>query len=129
MRKAGKDYPVPGTNHLLTKGTAVFVSIYAIHHDPEYYPEPQKFDPERFVPQELSKKRNQLTYIPFGEGPRNCIALRFGMMQARIGLVTLLRNFELFPTSRTVDKVKFSMKGIVLQLDGGLWLGLKKLHQ
>lgn len=56
----------------IKKGTSIFIPIYGIHHDPQYYPDPEKFDPERF------NDANKHTivpgsYIPFGVGPRNCI--------------------------------------------------------
>lgn len=43
------------------------LNIYSFHHDPEYYPDPEKFDPERFTP-ENCKERNPFTFLPFGEG-------------------------------------------------------------
>lgn len=70
MRVATKDYQVPDSNVIIKKGTTVFTSIYAIHHDAEYFPDPEKFDPERFSPSEI-EKRNKLPFTPFlafGEG-------------------------------------------------------------
>jgi cytochrome P450 family 6 len=56
----------------LRKGTPVYLPVMGIHHDPQYYPEPERFDPERFT-EENKKSRPHFTYLPFGEGPRNCI--------------------------------------------------------
>ena len=72
VRKCNKDYPVPDTNLVIDKGTGVMVSIYALHHDPEYYPDPQNYDPDRFDPSEV-ERRHPFAFLPFGAGPRNCI--------------------------------------------------------
>jgi cytochrome P450 family 6 len=72
IRVCTKPYTIPGTNVLLEKGTPVIIPIYAIHRDPLYYSDPDRFDPERFT--EYNKeKRPAYTYLPFGEGPRICI--------------------------------------------------------
>ena len=54
----------------------VIIPIYALHHDPDYYPHPQKFDPERFN-EENKRKRHPFVYLPFGAGPRNCLGKLF----------------------------------------------------
>ena len=69
IRKATKDYKVPDSDVVLKKGSTVMASVYAIQHDPEFYPEPEEFIPERFTPEEVAK-RHPLSYLPFGEGPR-----------------------------------------------------------
>lgn len=76
QRIASQDYHIPDTKIVLEKGTAVLVPIYAIHHDPEIYPIPEKFDPDRFSPEEV-KKRHQFSWLPFGGGGRICIGMRF----------------------------------------------------
>lgn len=72
MRKSLQDYNIPNTDVVLEKGTNVFIATYAIHHDEEFYPNPEKFDPERFS-EEGKQGRRPFTYLPFGDGPRNCI--------------------------------------------------------
>jgi len=54
----------------------VIIPIYGFHHDPNYYPDPMKFNPERFT-EENKRTRHSYTYLPFGEGPRNCIGIVF----------------------------------------------------
>lgn len=69
LRKCAKEYKIPGTDQVIPEGKNVLIPIYSIHHDPEYYPEPEKFDPERFST-ENTLARNPLTFLAFGEGPR-----------------------------------------------------------
>lgn len=125
-RQVAKDYTVPGTNNVLKKGMMVVVPIYAIQHDPEYYPNPDVYDPDRFSPEELGK-RNSLTFLPFGEGPRVCIGLRFGMMQARIGLAIMLNHFKFTKCSKSVIPLVFAKNTPILSPATGLWLNVEKL--
>jgi cytochrome P450 family 6 len=71
-RECTKPITLRGTDVTVEKGMLVLVSILGLHHDPKYYPDPQKFDPERFSEAE-KKKRPTFCYLPFGEGPRMCI--------------------------------------------------------
>lgn len=71
-RKTQNDYNIPGTKDVIEKGTSIIIPILAIQRDPQYYPNPEKFDPDRFD----AKNRDAMTWLPFGDGPRNCIGLR-----------------------------------------------------
>uniref|UniRef100_A0A915CB69 Cytochrome P450 n=1 Tax=Parascaris univalens TaxID=6257 RepID=A0A915CB69_PARUN len=77
----------------IEKGTFVYLPTYAIHYDERYYPNPEKFDPERFSRSEKAK-RDPVTFAPFGIGPRNCIGLRLAQMEIRLILVHFLRSFQ-----------------------------------
>ena len=104
----------------------VTIPVMGIHHDPEIYPEPEVFNPERFT-KEAVVERHPYAYIPFGKGPRDCIGLRFGLMQSRVGLATILNNFRLVPTEKTPNPIKFSTSSPVLSPEGGMHLGIEKL--
>jgi hypothetical protein len=65
-------YKIPDTDVVLEKGILTVIPVLALHHDPKYYPDPERFDPERFSEEEKAK-RHQYVYLPFGEGPRICI--------------------------------------------------------
>nr|AVM18979.1 odorant degrading protein 9 [Holotrichia parallela] len=82
---------------IVPKGMMVTVDAIGIHHDPNIYPDPYNFDPERFSP-ENSSGRNPYAFIPFSAGPRNCIGQKFAMLEMKATLTSILRNFRLLPT-------------------------------
>ncbi|CAD7079539.1 unnamed protein product [Hermetia illucens] len=126
MRVAEEDYPVPGTDKIVEKGQRIFIPAYSIHHDPDIYPNPEVFDPSRFEPEEI-KKRHPMSFLGFGDGPRNCIGARFGQMQTRIGLVTLLRSYRFTPCNKTLIPMKYS-RVFVLSPEGGMYLNVEKIN-
>lgn len=71
-RKTMNDYKIPGTNLIIEKGIPVFIPLLGLHYDQKYFPKPQLFDPDRFS-EENRNSRTNYVYMPFGEGPRNCI--------------------------------------------------------
>jgi cytochrome P450 family 6 len=75
IRKAINDYKIPKSDLVIPSGALTLIPVYAIHHDPEIYPNPSKFDPERFS-DENKRKRHSMSFLPFGEGPRVCIGER-----------------------------------------------------
>lgn len=111
---------------MLDKGILALIPVHNIHHDPEIYPEPEKFDPSRFDPEEV-KNRHPMAYLPFGDGPRNCIGLRFGKIQAKIGLVSLLRRFKFSVSNRTDVPLIFSKKSFLLTTDDGIYLKVERV--
>ncbi|XP_037941491.1 probable cytochrome P450 6a13 [Teleopsis dalmanni] len=125
-RVCTKDYAIPNTNHVIEKDTLVIVPIDAIYHDPEIYPNPEQFDPERFSADEV-KKRHPMANLGFGEGPRICVGKRFGTMQIMIGLVMLLRNYRIMPTSKTCVPMQYKLNKLVTEAKDGIYLKLVKI--
>jgi cytochrome P450 len=86
----------------IPRGTMVFVSPYVTHRHPDYWENPEGFDPERFTP-EREAARPRYAYIPFGGGPRFCIGQGFAMTEAAIILAVLASRFRLeLATSREI---------------------------
>ncbi|XP_066259970.1 cytochrome P450 9e2-like [Euwallacea similis] len=104
----------------------LWIPIISIHHDEKYYPDPEKFIPERFSE---ANKGNILpyTYLPFGVGPRACIGSRFALLEIKAIMFYLLKNFEVVLTKNTRIPLKFVRKSIALTPEGGIPLGLKSL--
>jgi cytochrome P450 len=71
-RECTKTYKIPGSDVTLEKGMLTVIPVLGLHYDPKYYPDPDRFDPERFSEEEKAK-RHHFVYLPFGEGPRICI--------------------------------------------------------
>ena len=102
--------------------------MHGIHHDAEIYPEPSKYDPDRFNPEEVAK-RHQYAFLPFGEGPRVCIGMRFGLMETKIGLAKLLLNYQFtLDRSKTSVPLKISPPKIVLTPDELIYVNVTKLN-
>lgn len=121
-RVCTKTYHVPESDVVVEEGTQVLIPVLALHHDPKYYPDPERFDPERFSDEEKAK-RHQYVYLPFGEGPRICIGNRFGLMQTKVGLVSLLAKYEFTLTKKTpVPLVVDPKSSFVMAAQGGMWL-------
>ena len=105
-RRTMSDYTLGNTGISIKKFEQVEIPIYAIHMSEEFYPDPQKFDPDRF----MSERRRQLipyTYLPFGGGPRNCIGMRFALMEIKLCLTQLIHRYKFLPCDKTDDPVKF----------------------
>ncbi|XP_043662809.1 probable cytochrome P450 6a14 [Drosophila teissieri] len=126
IREVNRDYKIPNSDIVLDKGVLALIPVHNIHHDPEIYPEPEKFDPSRFDPEEV-KNRHPMAYLPFGDGPRNCIGLRFGKIQAKIGLVSLIRRFKFSVSNRTEVPLILSKKNFLLGTDNGIYLKVESI--
>lgn len=127
-RVTNEPYKLPHTDQVLEKGTPIYISMEGMHYDPEYFPNPEKFDPERFNEE---NKRNipSCVYFPFGEGPHSCIGNRFGLLQAKLGIIHILKNCEVTPSEKTTIPVQIDPKGAMLApLHGVIYLNIQKIN-
>lgn len=97
-RSCTKDW-VSGDGSLkIKKGTVVMTPLWAVHRNPEYFSEPEVFNPERFIPEKDSYKRDKkhpYAYTPFGVGLRNCIGMRLAIETLKVNTCILLREFRI----------------------------------
>lgn len=126
FRIAIKDYRVDGSDHMIEKGTRIFISLFGVHRDPDIYPDPMKFDPERFNEENVNS-RPAFTYFPFGEGPRLCIGKRFAMMQMRLGISSFISQFRVVVCPETPREIKFDVGAPLISSDKPVILKIEKL--
>lgn len=122
-RKAGSD--ITYGNLTIPKGMFIEAPVWSIHYDEDTYPEPYVFKPERFLP-ENKQKYHPLAFLPFGAGPRNCIGTRFAMMESKLTLARLVKNYVINPTPRTKDPLPTISKRTITSPRDGVWITLSK---
>ena len=126
-RYATEDYPVPGhPNYVIKKGMLVLIPAACIHRDERYYPDPHKFNPDNFSPDKVAE-RDSILHMPFGDGPRICIGMRFGKMQALVGLAVLLKNFKFEVCEQTQIPIKFHKENFLCSSEKGIHLRVTKV--
>ncbi|GFY50780.1 cytochrome P450 4V2 [Trichonephila inaurata madagascariensis] len=91
-RRITEDTTICG--YSVPKDSSCIVAVYLLHRDASVFPVPEKFDPNRFLP-ENSTNRNPFAYIPFSAGPRNCIGQRFAIMEEKVIVSSILRNYTI----------------------------------
>ena len=97
-RECDEDYDLNGIH--ITKGTEVQIPIYALHHDPDVWQDPEKFDPKRFRGP-AKDTHHAFQFLPFGAGPRNCIGMRFALMEIKLALVKILMKYKFVRSPET----------------------------
>ncbi|CAG2169916.1 unnamed protein product, partial [Oppiella nova] len=90
IRTATRDYTLPGTGISMQRGQKVEVPVYAIHNQDRFFPNSEHFDPGRFL-----TDRRPTMYMPFGVGPRNCVAGRFAMLELKMVVAQIVKCFTL----------------------------------
>ncbi|XP_049762570.1 cytochrome P450 4C1-like [Schistocerca cancellata] len=96
-----EDTSLAGGRHVAPQGSTVLIAYYLMHRHPELFPEPDKFDPGRFLEGGSATSRKAYSYIPFGIGTRKCIGNRYAVLQMKVILATILRRYRILPgTSR-----------------------------
>ena len=99
-------------------GVCLVPNAYLVHHDPDLYPDPYAFRPERF----LDESPGTYTWIPFGGGRRRCLGASFALLEMRIVLRAVLRAYELRPVAGTPELAR--RRNITVRPGGGSTVGV-----
>ncbi|XP_069680205.1 cytochrome P450 4C1-like isoform X3 [Periplaneta americana] len=91
-------------SHTVPAGVTACVPIFAIHRDPDIFPNPTQFHPDNFLPERVVN-RHPYAYIPFSAGPRNCIGQKFAMLEVKMVLSSILRSYEVRSADKSEDLV------------------------
>lgn len=118
-----------GKTVLIEKGTCIDIPIRVIQHDPEYYPNPDEFIPERFDPENGGIKafKDKGVFVVFGDGPRICLGMKFAIMLAKASVVHVTRKFELTVNEKTEPAWTLEPADFVNRKKGGMWLNFRPL--
>ena len=99
----------------LERGTELIFSPHLLHHDPRFYPEPERFDPDRWLPEHMAKLPRG-AFIPFGAGARQCIGNVFAKTAIAIAVATIVRKWQLIPVQGKPVRIKVADSAYPSQL-------------
>ncbi|CAD6192814.1 unnamed protein product [Caenorhabditis auriculariae] len=114
MRELATDQQLGGVT--VPKGVHVLINHHLVHRDPSQWPDPERFDPDRFLP-ENAAKRHTYSFIPFSAGSRNCIGQRFAILEEKVILAHILRRFRIVAVEAR-HEVRYKVEIIMRPING-----------
>jgi hypothetical protein len=124
-REAQADYHF--RDMIIPKGTGINIGVYQLHHDPNLWKDAEKFIPDRFLKDKSLS--SSIAFQPFGFGPRNCVGLRFALLEAKMTIARLLKSYKLIPGPRTeigID-IQVEFKPISMTPKNGVFVKVVKI--
>ncbi len=114
-----------GTSFVVPKGMLVQIPGSGHHMDKKYYPDPHNYNPDENFSAEAKAARSPYSFLAFGQGPRNCIGMRFAQLMAKMCLARLVTNFEFTPGPKMpeLSSDNMTMTGMP---KGGVWFKAKR---
>lgn len=111
-----KEYPIEELNLTVPEGTPIVISLLGLMRDPENFPDPDNYFPDRFS--DDNPMYNPDAFIPFGDGPRACIGLRMGKIVTKIALISLLQSYDF----ECVDdrELEIANHGLTISIESGI---------
>lgn len=121
LRRATKEFELPNSVFVIARGNNLIIPTAAIHRDPQLYPDPLRFDPDRFEPDAV-RARPAMSFLPFGEGLRGCIARQLAEQQLLVGLVALLQRHKYAPCADTQIPLQYDNGKLLLMPENDIQL-------
>uniref|UniRef100_A0A6P4G0X4 Probable cytochrome P450 4d20 n=1 Tax=Drosophila rhopaloa TaxID=1041015 RepID=A0A6P4G0X4_DRORH len=107
-------------NKTIPANTSIYLVMYFAHRDPDYFPDPLSFKPERFLDGE-GESHEIFAYVPFSAGPKNCIGQKFAILEMKALISKVLRHYELLPLGEQLKP----MLNFILRSVSGMNVGLR----
>ncbi|KAL1138633.1 hypothetical protein AAG570_008696 [Ranatra chinensis] len=110
------DEDVKLSNCILPAGCTAALAAYALHMDEKIYPNPKKFDPSRFTPENIAS-RHKYSFLPFSGGPRSCIGSKYAMLSMKTTLSSFLRRYRVYSTCK-IEDIRLELGLLMMSVDG-----------
>ncbi|XP_075557329.1 cytochrome P450 3A16-like isoform X2 [Dermacentor variabilis] len=125
-RGCASDYVHKGIT--IPAGTNIIIPHYHMSRDPAFWKEPEIFDPERFSPENKGEV-DPAAYQPFGQGPRNCVGIRFAQLEMKLTLAKLMAKYKLVLDDRHIKEKVLELEStfVLAYPKHGIWLKLEKI--
>lgn len=127
-RECDEAYQIPDSSIVIPKGTRVTIPIHSIHNDADYYPEPDKFIPERFSDEEKAG-RPPYTFLAFGAGPRICVAWKLAMLEMKLCLFRIIPKYKFSICPKTIVPIRLKPRSILHAANHDITLSVTKLFR
>ncbi|XP_054926571.2 cytochrome P450 3A12-like isoform X2 [Dermacentor andersoni] len=125
-RHCDKDTTIMG--HFFPAGVNIMIPTWHIHHDPALWPEPFEFRPERFDPDGSGGLPQQpAAFLPFGLGPRVCIGKRFALLELKMAVCRVLREYRILRCEETQEPLKIIVPSVIINPERGVVVRLERL--
>uniref|UniRef100_A0A182JAM5 Uncharacterized protein n=1 Tax=Anopheles atroparvus TaxID=41427 RepID=A0A182JAM5_ANOAO len=116
-----------GRKVAIERGIPVMLPLWQIQRDQEYFEDAERFNPDRFAPEVGGTKayREKGCFVPFGDGPRQCLGMRFALMQVKRGIFELITKYDISVSAKTKQPLQLDPKTFIVAPLGGIWLDYK----
>lgn len=121
-----KDYPVPNTNFTIPKGMMVGIANHGVMRDPKYFPDPDNFNPDVNFDPKTKQQRSPYAFLAFGQGPRNCIGMRFALLNMKMALIKMISSYKVMACDKTPKEMVHEPTNPFSTPRGGTWVTVQK---